>query len=198
MSCDKYTKKLAKAERKILNLDEHKDAEELAELQSKVLKYKGKLSKSKVNAEPINVDKSGVTLLLFYAYVEPAWSIAQHSEAIRWAEKLLTRLNCTGRLRVAREGFNGTLTGPYDGIREFADEFRKFYNGYFSHMNNKDDLKLKDNLPIGQKFPHLKVFAVNELVNYGLGIDNAPSVFQQGGAHLDPVDYHKKLHEVNL
>ena len=63
-------------------------------------------------------------------------------------------------------------------------------------MNNIDDFKLTDNLPIGQKFPKLKVFAVQELVNYGIGVDGAPSV-TKGGVHLDPLDYHNKLHEDN-
>ena len=58
------------------------------------------------------------------------------------------------------------------------------------------DFKLTDNLPDGQRFPHLKVFAVSELVNYGLPGEKAPSIEKFGGVHLPPAEYHKKLEEV--
>ena len=51
--------------------------------------------------------QSNVTLLLFYAYVEPEWTSAQHEEAIQYAQKVGQEHQMTGRLRVAREGFNG-------------------------------------------------------------------------------------------
>jgi predicted sulfurtransferase len=36
----------------------------------------------------------------------------------------LLKYECTGRLRVAREGFNGLLTGPPTGIRAFTEELK--------------------------------------------------------------------------
>lgn len=44
-------------------------------------------------------------------------------------------------------------------------------------------------------FPKLKVFPVKELVNYGLGLENPPSV-KRGAIHLSAKDYHEKLKEV--
>jgi predicted sulfurtransferase len=205
---EKYEKKVAKAARALQTLT---DKNEIKEAKHTMDKYQKKIEKARTNssssavvsgadappaADAKPVDKSGLTLLLFYAYVEPPWTHERHREAIEWVEALLNRLRVTGRLRVSREGFNGTLTGPYDGIRTFTDEMRAYDNGRFSWMNNKDDFKLTDNLPLGQKFPKLKVFSVKELVNYGLGVDGAPSVFE-GGVHLDPEDYDKKLHEPN-
>lgn len=79
----------------------------------------------------------------------------------------------TGRLRVSREGFNGTLTGkskkiltiefylymiilgPYDGIRGFTNDMRNYPGGYFEQMKDHDDFKYTDNLPIGQVFHYL-------------------------------------------
>jgi len=207
---EKYEKKVAKATKALATLTDKKEIEEAMHT---IKKYRKKLEKARPSSsssvapatavsfvEPVEetkpVDKSGMTLLLFYAYVEPPWSHDRHREAIEWVEATLNRLRVTGRLRVSREGFNGTLTGPYDGIRSFTDLMRTYDNNRFSHMNNVDDFKLTDNLPIGQKFPKLKVFSVKELVNYGLGVDGAPSVFD-GGVHLDPEDYDKKLHEDN-
>jgi hypothetical protein len=40
------------------------------------------------------------------------------------------------------------------------------------------------------------VFPVKELVNYGLGLDNPPSV-KNGAIHLSAKDYHEKLKEVS-
>lgn len=106
-------------------------------------------------------------------------------------------IGVTGRLRVSREGFNGTLTGPYDGIRGFTRDMRSYPGGYFADMKDGDDFKYTDNLPIGQAFPKLKVFPVKELVNYGLGLENPPSV-KNGAIHLCAKEYHEKLKEVWL
>ncbi|RHY27405.1 hypothetical protein DYB32_007699 [Aphanomyces invadans] len=194
---EKYQRKLDKALRKLHSAEANDDAEDMLSLRMKVEKYERKLKQlsTKPDHKDEVVDKSGMSLLLFYAYVEPAWTPVRHKETLHWAEDLLNSLGVTGRLRVSREGFNGTLTGPYDGIRAFTDAMRERDNGYFAHMNNQDDFKITDNLPEGQAFPKLKVFAVTELVNYGLGVDNAPSV-NKGGVHLEPKDYHKKLLEV--
>jgi hypothetical protein len=40
------------------------------------------------------------------------------------------------------------------------------------------------------------VFPVKELVNYGLGLENPPSV-KRGAVHLSAKDYHEKLKEVS-
>ncbi|KAF0746549.1 hypothetical protein AaE_008078, partial [Aphanomyces astaci] len=177
MAAEKYERKLDKALRKLHTAEANDDAEDMLSLRVKVEKYERKIKQLATPSTSDDVDKSGMSLLLFYAYVEPAWSPVRHKDTLHWAE-----------------GFNGTLTGPYDGIRAFTDAMRLRDNGYFAHMNNQDDFKITDNLPEGQAFPKLKVFAVTELVNYGLGVDNAPSV-NNGGVHLEPKQYHQKLLE---
>ena len=77
-------------------------------------------------------------------------------------------------------------------MRQFTSKLRE-YDAHLANMNDKDDFKMKDNLPEGQKFPKLKVFAVKELVNYGLGVDSAPSVTQGGGIE----HYYTMLHNNN-
>jgi hypothetical protein len=49
-----------------------------------------------------------VTLLLFYQYVRPSWTPSAARNAENYARDSLTHHGCTGRLRCAREGFNGT------------------------------------------------------------------------------------------
>ena len=70
--------------------------------------------------------RGNVTILLFYAYVRPVWTNEQQDEAINFCYQSLQRNECTGRLRVAREGFNAVLTGSYDGIRRFTSDIRKW------------------------------------------------------------------------
>ncbi len=135
----------------------------------------------------------GVTLLLFYAYVEPEWDEYTHKKVIDWANGVLCSCGVTGRLRVAKEGFNGTLTGSYNGVREFCQSVRDYDPKLFSDV----DFKLTDGLPEGQRFPKLNVFAVSELVNYGLAKEKAPSIQDHGGVHLPPPKFHEKLQEPN-
>lgn len=126
--------------------------------------------------------QTNVTLLLFYAYVEPEWSLKEHEEALEWAQTTGSKFNMTGRLRIAREGFNGTMTGPTNDTRRFCQAMREWKPLIFGQT----DFKLTDNLPKGQLFPQLKAFKVNELVNYGLH-GNQPNL-NNGGVHLSAKD----------
>lgn len=69
-----------------------------------------------------------------------------------------------GRLRVAAEGFNGTISGSYHNVRQFCEELKKWEPENFSNTL----FKFIDGNPKGTHFPNLKVFEVKELVNYGL------------------------------
>lgn len=209
----KYEKKLAEGIKKRNYrkfIEDESDEDE--ELEKKIKKYEQKIKKAKqalppeatanttadatssttavatTTANENKIDKSGMSLLLFYAYVEPGWTSKQHSDTIKWADGVLSSQGVTGRLRVSREGFNGTLTGSYDGIRHWTTALRGYYNGYFKNMRDGDDFKYTDNLPLGQAFPKLKVFPVVELVNYGLGVDDPPPISKHGGVHLPPAE----------
>ncbi|KAJ3252160.1 hypothetical protein HK103_001813 [Boothiomyces macroporosus] len=144
---------------------------------------------------PLSVTKlayqSGITLLLFYAYVEPEWTPEEHQEALKWAEETGKQYEMTGRLRIAREGFNGTMTGPSNQVRLFCQAMREWKPKIFAQT----DFKLTDDLPKGQAFPALKVFPVTEIVNYGLA-EKQPSL-KNGGVHLNAIEYHKKMEEPN-
>mmetsp|Transcript_2188 Transcript_2188/g.4045 ORF Transcript_2188/g.4045 Transcript_2188/m.4045 type:complete len:720 (+) Transcript_2188:76-2235(+) len=151
------------------------------------------------------VDKiNNVTLLLFYQYVEPPWDETQFQTALKFVTDQGNKRQITGRMRVAREGLNCTLTGPRDGIRAWCSALRKFDGGRpridpetgeklteFA----KTEFKLTDDLPPKQRFPKLHAFEVVELVNYGLAGTRAPEIGSYGGTHLEPEDYHKKMCE---
>jgi hypothetical protein len=103
----KYEKKLTKAlKKRKLSSDEN----EFGDLDGKIKKYEKKIARARLSyddsfassklkeshldsaaAAPHDqeIDKSGMSLLLFYAYVEPVWRPAQHSTMIEWARSTL-------------------------------------------------------------------------------------------------------------
>ena len=135
--------------------------------------------------------KDLTTLCLFYQYVEPLWDVATYHKAKAFVEAAGEKHGITGRMRVAREGLNCTLTGSYDGIRAWCRELRTFGD---REEFKKTEFKLTDHLPRGQLFPKLHAFEVTEIVNYGLGGSKAPPIGKTG-VHLEPEDYHVKMGE---
>jgi predicted sulfurtransferase len=131
--------------------------------------------------------KGGNTsLLLFYAYVKPLWSGKQRADVIEFTHDILSKNGCTGRLRVALEGFNSTLTGPPQGIRNFCDALREFDPVNFG----KTDFKIVDGMADNKAFRNLKVFPVTELVTYGIpDIAEIEAKIENGGIHVKPDEW---------
>jgi len=143
------------------------------------------------NMDPDDPGKGLTTLLLFYQYVEPPWDAQTYHAAKTFVETIGEKHGITGRMRVAREGLNCTLTGTYHGIRAWCRDLRTFGD---RDEFKKTEFKLTDHLPRGQLFPKLHAFEVTEIVNYGLGGTRAPPIGKTG-VHLEPEDYHAKMGE---
>jgi predicted sulfurtransferase len=149
-------------------------------------------SSSLLKPEDKDTDRC-VTLLLFYQYVEPVWNEEQYQEALRTAETLATSHKLSGRMRVAREGFNCTLTSKNrTDMYNFCQALRDWNDVFY-----KTEFKFTHDLPSAQAFPQLKVIPVVELVHYGLEGRKAPPIAQYSGVHLEPTHYHQKLAEPN-
>lgn len=153
-----------------------------------------------------NSNTNNVTLLLFYQYVEPPWDESQYKHAYNYATNEANSRNITGRMRIAKEGMNCTLTGSNTSIRDWCSIMRTFDGGRPSldPITNtgmtefaNTEFKLTDDLPYKQRFPKLHAFEVPELVNYGLAGDRAPPLSKHGGIHLEPTDYHAKMLQSN-
>mmetsp|Transcript_46795 Transcript_46795/g.98284 ORF Transcript_46795/g.98284 Transcript_46795/m.98284 type:complete len:745 (+) Transcript_46795:38-2272(+) len=145
---------------------------------------------------------NNITLLLFYQYVEPPWDEDQFQKALAFVTDRGHHHGLTGRMRVAREGLNCTLTGSHDGIRGWCADLRNYDGGRSRVVDGKvvtefanTEFKLTDDLPPKQRFPKLHAFEVVELVNYGLAGPRAPPIAQHGGTHLEPSEYHAKMCE---
>jgi hypothetical protein len=134
-----------------------------------------------------------LSLLLFYQYLEPVWDESTYHFMLKKLQEVGTNLGLTGRMRVAREGLNCTLTGTHDTIVEYCKTLRQLRPTEFCDT----EFKVTTDLPQAQKFPNLKILKVIELVNYGLEGPKAPPIAKFSGIHLEPKDYHKKLGESN-
>merc|ERR1711865_883401 len=101
------------------------------------------------------------------------------------------RHNLAGRVRVAREGFNGTCTGPHGnpGIRGCCKELLSHYPDPFSDTEFK-----VHNLEPAKAWKDFQVISCEEVVGYGMGGDLAPPL-SKSGTHLEPAECHKKMEE---
>ena len=128
------------------------------------------------------------SLVLFYAYREPAWTAAEHSRALKTFIKLCEAHDLKGRGRCAPEGVNCTLTGGQRQIRGFCTALREWDSSLFGPV----DFKITDGLQKKEAFKRLTIRKTEELVGYGLG-QAQPQLATSKATHLDAVEYHKAL-----
>ena len=119
--------------------------------------------------------KDQVTILLFYAYCSKPMTNHQVNEAINYCKLKLNENDCTGRLRVAKEGFNATLTGSKDGIRAFTSSLANL--DYNTFGDNKIDFKYVDGLPPNQKLKGLKLKLLKRQCTIDLCVEKCPFPF---------------------
>jgi chemotaxis protein histidine kinase CheA len=136
---------------------------------------------------------TNISLLLFYQYVEPPWDESTYDKMLKELNKLGKRLSLTGRMRVAKEGLNCTLTASHDHIMEYCRTLQTLRPKDFKTT----EFKVTQDLPQPQRFKELKVMSVVELVNYGLEGAKAPPIQKFHGTHLEPKEYHEKLAQEN-
>ena len=103
------------------------------------------------------------SILLFYQYIEPTWTVTEHKSALKKVIELGNMYHITGRGRVAPEGLNCTLTGRSEDVRSFCCGLRKWKDIFY-----ETDFKITDGLSTGKWFKSLSIRKANELVAYGL------------------------------
>ena len=118
-------------------------------------------------------------IILYYKYVD-----IQYPEQIRkWQRELCTSLGLTGRIILAHEGINGTLSGSPESVQTYIDA-----------MENHDlfkDIDFKDGESTGPAFPKLKISVKNEIVH--LGVDPEKVTVKDTGRRLTPDETHELL-----
>lgn len=108
-------------------------------------------------------DALPITICLFYQYVRPLWSEGRRADVIRFIEAKAAAMNIGGRVRVALEGLNSTISGGRHDVRRFTAALGEMD----SHFRSTD-FKYIDELPVDRAFKDLKVLPVQELVYYGI------------------------------
>lgn len=115
-------------------------------------------------------------IILFYKYVH-----IQEPESIKiWQLQLCSDLQLTGRIILAHEGINGTLSGAETAIQAYIQAMNE--HALFS------DIDFKDSLGSAQDFPRLRIVVKNEIVR--MDIDPHHITAAQGGQHLSPQQVH--------
>lgn len=168
----------------------------------------GKLMLSGPNAdETARVDKPRSSLVLFYQYTKQhKWSQNKLKVLMTYLATIAKKRNVGGRIRVAQEGVNATVSAvdipcvtAKETLRHFAQDLRNFDREVFADT----DFKFIDDLPADRHFKDLKMIPVQELVFYGIKEDDAPLDESEqkdgikGGVHLDAKEYHKMLGKDN-
>ena len=138
------------------------------------------------------------TILLFYQYKSPVvWSEPRVASLIRYLQAIFeARPTLGGRLRVAPEGINATLscgdTLAANGrtiLHHFTRDLQQFddmfFDTDFKYIPAKADRHFKD----------LKILPVQELVFYGIKEQQAP--LTATGVHLEAKDFHEMLHDTS-
>ena len=131
------------------------------------------------------------SLLLFYAYREPAWSEEEHTRALRKVLGLAEQHLVKGRGRCAPEGLNCTLSGAARDVRAFCLSLRRWDEKLFGPC----DFKITDGLKKHELFKRLTIRKTEELVGYGLAGTRAPALETSSARHLDADAYHAALED---
>lgn len=165
------------------------------------------------------------SIVLFYKYFLPSNYPLLHEHASYYEEKLqqfqknlCDRLALKGRVLLASEGINGTVSAEspavlqaymdamedFDLIREFGlpEEGRNQEIASQNANNNTDyrifkdiDWKMSNNHEgILEPFPDIKVSIVKEIISTG-GTVSVDDIGESGGTHLTPNEFHRAIVE---
>ena len=133
-------------------------------------------------------------VILFYKYVR----LRDHTAVCAWQKRLCQALELTGKLRIAREGVNGTLAGlcsalaiyRHLGDRQVIPGSADSTSPIFAPFSGID-FKESRSLEARRTFPGLWVRPCTEIIMLGLDPDKLTP--EGGGVHLSPKEWHEAL-----
>lgn len=154
---------------------------------------KAKVIKSAILYSNDTQSAAKASLLLFYQYAK--WSEGKVDQLVAYLTKVAeTRKTLGGRIRIAPEGVNATVSSVDSNdmsanamLRHFCEDLRRFDPIAFAAT----DFKFIDGITPDRHFKDLKLLPVKELVFYGIRENEAP--LDKGGTHVDAQEFHKLL-----
>eukprot|EP00750_Incisomonas_marina_P002737 INCI12584.3.p1 GENE.INCI12584.3~~INCI12584.3.p1 ORF type:complete len:548 (-),score=90.91 INCI12584.3:32-1606(-) len=136
----------------------------------------------------------GRIVCLYYKYVP----VADVDAAIKDHEALCKRLGLDGRVRIASEGINGTLTGSAESIVEYEKQLRLSFGDDIDFKTSSASVGVSRDSRIcrsdgGGPFfeKHLAVRKVTQICSLGRDYD-----LSKGGRHLSPAEFHDLIHSL--
>ena len=154
---------------------------------------------SSSSTQPQTTVATKASLALFYQYTDPngrKWSKEQLQLLMTYLQSIATKRNIGGRIRVAPEGVNATLSAVDDikteddgddvhgriktttvtaqeTLRHVAEDLKRF-----DTIFEQTDFKFIDHLSPDRHFKELKILPVQELVFYDIQSNEAPLVME--------------------
>lgn len=123
-------------------------------------------------------------VLLYYHYT----TIEDPEAFTKKHLKYCTNLGVLGRIIIAKEGINGTISGTKEATEQYMQDLMS--------MPGFEDMVFKIDEESIQPFRRISVKLKPELVNLGLQDDINPHVLT--GTYLEPKDYLEKLKDPNV
>mmetsp|Transcript_118587 Transcript_118587/g.332062 ORF Transcript_118587/g.332062 Transcript_118587/m.332062 type:complete len:598 (-) Transcript_118587:483-2276(-) len=169
------------------------------------------LNSSHLSKEDVRMESPLASLVLFYQYSSAAagkqWTPTQVKLLMTYLSTVARRRNLGGRIRVATEGVNATISAvdmpdlsAREALRHFAQDLKRFDPAVFDSV----DFKYIDDLPADRHFKELRIIPVQELVFYDIRESDAPlqpdnqnASGSSGGIHLEAKEYHEMLKKEN-
>lgn len=122
-------------------------------------------------------------VLLYYCYCD----VLDSHQICAWQKALCQQLCLTGKVRVAKEGINGTVGGS-----KAATEFyikATLSHPQFRNIMSREDFKRSEGG--AQCFPDLRVGVFQEIVP--MGVDPDKVSYKEAGIHLSPEQFHEEV-----
>ncbi len=125
-------------------------------------------------------------ILLYYLYTD----IADPDDYVAQHRALCERLGLLGRIIVAKEGINGTVSGPAQATEAYRQALRA--------APETAEIQFKTDPAPGHAFPKLSIKIRPEIVALGLSQEDDIDPRQTTGQRLSPEEWQKKMRQEDV
>ncbi|XP_043916934.1 thiosulfate sulfurtransferase/rhodanese-like domain-containing protein 2 [Protopterus annectens] len=122
-------------------------------------------------------------VLLYYCYCD----VLDPHQICAWQKALCQQLSLTGKVRIAKEGINGTVGGSKAATELYIQIVLS--HPQFRNLMSREDFKRSEGG--AHCFPDLRVGVFQEIVP--MGVDPVKVSYKEAGIHLSPEEFHKKV-----